>query len=59
MDTWRSAITNADGERVLIRGHDVVALSEKGGHEARTDVAGRTDHEDAHVIPPGCGSCGC
>jgi citrate synthase len=26
VDTWRSAITNADGERVLIRGHDVVAL---------------------------------
>lgn len=30
MDSWRSAITHADGKRLLIRGHDVVDLMQRG-----------------------------
>ena len=37
MESWRSAITNADGERVYVRGHDLVELM-RGGTYA--DVVG-------------------
>ena len=30
MDTWRTAITNADGNRVIVRGHDLVSLMQHG-----------------------------
>jgi citrate synthase len=30
VEPWRSAITNADGERILVRGHDLVSLMEHG-----------------------------
>ena len=30
MDSWRSAITNADGNRILVRGHDLVSLMQHG-----------------------------
>jgi len=30
VDSWRSAITDVDGQRVIIRGHDVVELMQRG-----------------------------
>ena len=30
MDRWRSAITNADGNRIIVRGHDLVSLMRQG-----------------------------
>ena len=30
MDSWRSAITNADGHRIIVRGHDLVSMMEHG-----------------------------
>ena len=30
MDSWRTAITNADGNRILVRGHDLVSLMRQG-----------------------------
>jgi citrate synthase len=30
VDSWRSAITDADGSRVIVRGHDLVSLMERG-----------------------------
>ena len=30
MDSWRSAITNADGNRIIVRGHDLVSLMQRG-----------------------------
>ena len=30
MDSWRSAITNADGNRIIVRGHDLVSLMQQG-----------------------------
>src|SRR5438270_1709973 len=30
MDSWRSAITDADGNRIIVRGHDLVALMQRG-----------------------------
>jgi citrate synthase len=30
VESWRTAITNADGNRVIIRGHDLVSLMEHG-----------------------------
>ena len=30
MEGWRSAITDADGDRVIVRGHDLVALMQHG-----------------------------
>jgi citrate synthase len=30
VDSWRSAITNADGQRVIVRGHDLVELMQHG-----------------------------
>ena len=30
MDSWRTAITKTDGKRLLIRGHDIVGLMERG-----------------------------
>ena len=30
METWRTAITNADGKRVIVRGHDLVSLMQHG-----------------------------
>jgi len=30
VDSWRSAITNADGNRILVRGHDLVSLMRHG-----------------------------
>jgi citrate synthase len=30
VDPWRTAITNADGNRVIVRGHDLVALMQHG-----------------------------
>ena len=30
MESWRTAITNADGNRVIVRGHDLVALMQRG-----------------------------
>ena len=30
MDSWRSAITNADGNRIIVRGHDLVSLMQHG-----------------------------
>ena len=30
MDSWRSAITNADGDRIIVRGHDLVSLMRHG-----------------------------
>jgi citrate synthase len=30
VESWRTAITNADGNRVIIRGHDLVSLMEDG-----------------------------
>ena len=30
MESWRSAITNADGERIIVRGHDLVSLMQHG-----------------------------
>jgi citrate synthase len=30
VETWRSAITNAEGSRVIVRGHDLVDLMEHG-----------------------------
>ena len=30
MDSWRSAITHADGKRIIVRGHDLVSLMQHG-----------------------------
>ena len=30
MESWRSAITNADGNRIIVRGHDLVTLMQHG-----------------------------
>jgi citrate synthase len=30
VDSWRSAITNADGNRLIVRGHDLVSLMQQG-----------------------------
>jgi citrate synthase len=30
VDSWRSAITNADGNRIIVRGHDLVTLMQHG-----------------------------
>jgi citrate synthase len=30
VDSWRSAITNADGNRIIVRGHDLVSLMQRG-----------------------------
>jgi len=30
VDSWRSAITNADGNRIIVRGHDLVSLMQHG-----------------------------
>ena len=30
MDSWRSAITNTDGNRIIVRGHDLVSLMRHG-----------------------------
>ena len=30
MDSWRTAITNADGNRIVVRGHDLVTMMEQG-----------------------------
>jgi citrate synthase len=30
VDSWRSAITNADGHRIIVRGHDLVSLMQHG-----------------------------
>ena len=30
MEPWRSAITNADGSRIIVRGHDLVSMMEHG-----------------------------
>jgi citrate synthase len=30
VESWRSAITNADGDRIIVRGHDLVSLMEQG-----------------------------
>jgi citrate synthase len=30
VESWRSAITNADGKRIIVRGHDLVALMQHG-----------------------------
>ena len=30
MESWRTAITDADGHRVIIRGHDLVSLMARG-----------------------------
>ena len=30
MDSWRTAITKTDGKRLLIRGHDIVELMQRG-----------------------------
>lgn len=32
MDSWRSAITNADGNRIVVRGHDLVTMMEQGSY---------------------------
>ena len=32
MDSWRSAITNVDGNRIVIRGHDVVDLMQRASY---------------------------
>jgi citrate synthase len=32
VDTWRSAITDADGTRILVRGHDLVDMMEHGSY---------------------------
>ena len=32
MDTWRSAITHVDGNRIVLRGHDVIGLMEHGSY---------------------------
>jgi citrate synthase len=37
VESWRSAITNADGERVHVRGHDLVSLMRTGTY---ADVVG-------------------
>jgi citrate synthase len=37
VETWRTAITNADGNRVIVRGHDLVDLMEHGTY---ADVVG-------------------
>jgi citrate synthase len=37
VESWRSAITNADGERIIVRGHDLVSLMEHGTY---ADVVG-------------------
>ena len=37
MDSWRSAITDADGERIIVRGHDLVSLMQHGTY---ADVVG-------------------
>ena len=37
MDSWRSAITNADGNRIIVRGHDLVSLMQHGTY---ADVVG-------------------
>jgi citrate synthase len=30
VDSWRSAITNVDGNRIIVRGHDLVSLMQQG-----------------------------
>lgn len=30
MDSWRTAITNADGNRIIVRGHDLVSMMQHG-----------------------------
>ena len=30
MESWRTAITDADGQRVIVRGHDLVSLMARG-----------------------------
>jgi citrate synthase len=37
VDSWRSAITNADGNRIIVRGHDLVSLMQHGTY---ADVVG-------------------
>ncbi len=37
MDTWRSAITHVDGNRILVRGHDLADLMRQGSY---ADVVG-------------------
>jgi citrate synthase len=37
VDSWRSAITNADGDRIIVRGHDLVSLMQHGTY---ADVVG-------------------
>ena len=37
MESWRSAITNADGNRIIVRGHDLVSLMQHGTY---ADVVG-------------------
>jgi citrate synthase len=37
VDSWRSAITNADGNRIIVRGHDLVSLMHHGTY---ADVVG-------------------
>jgi citrate synthase len=37
VETWRSAITNADGNRIIVRGHDLVSLMQHGTY---ADVVG-------------------
>lgn len=37
METWRTAITNPDGERIIVRGHDLVELMQRGTY---ADVVG-------------------
>jgi len=32
VDAWRSAITDADGKRIIVRGHDLVEMMEHGGY---------------------------
>jgi citrate synthase len=37
VDTWRSAITHVDGNRIIVRGHDLIGLMEHGSY---ADVVG-------------------
>ena len=57
MDSWRSAITDADGSRVIVRGHDLVSLmtgamfiAECLKQEGVTKVFGQCGHTNYALI---------
>ena len=53
METWRSAITNVDGNRIIVRGHDLVSLMHDGsyGQVVGLLLGGRMpDEGERHLI---------